>query len=300
MACIPLFPQWATLNGKNNPYSMNVSNTMNEKNMISMVILSNGNFPTHNIPLEALRSASKVVCCDGAIYSFCQWVEKEHSLEENSMEGTTMRERKITVNERNTDGTIMGGKEITIVGDGDSFNTDKLTLLQQRLSQYNYSLTFHGDSNQENNDLTKAVQYAIAQGAQQLTIVGATGLREDHTLGNISLLTCYVQLASVQMLTDYGIFTPISCTTHFSSFERQQVSLFSLTPQVTISATGLQYPVEHRCFRQWWEGTLNAALGETFTIEIESSKPCANADTMDVPAEILVFQTYEPKEVKVQ
>lgn len=31
------------------------------------VILANGDFPTHNIPLSILKSANRLICCDGAI-----------------------------------------------------------------------------------------------------------------------------------------------------------------------------------------------------------------------------------------
>jgi thiamine pyrophosphokinase len=34
---------------------------------MSTVILANGRFPTHNFPLSILNSASKIICCDGAV-----------------------------------------------------------------------------------------------------------------------------------------------------------------------------------------------------------------------------------------
>jgi len=63
-------------------------------------------------------------------------------------------------------------------------------------------------------------------------IVGATGKREDHTLGNISLLADYMKTAKVVMVTDYGIFTPMQGITEFTSHKGQQVSLFrSIAPR---------------------------------------------------------------------
>ena len=35
-----------------------------------VVILANGTFPTHEIPLKVLNEAESVVCCDGAINAF--------------------------------------------------------------------------------------------------------------------------------------------------------------------------------------------------------------------------------------
>ena len=59
---------------------------------------------------------------------------------------------------------------------------------------------------QEINDLTKSVRFAHTQGYREVLILGATGLREDHTLGNISLLMDYAHLFKrVEMLSDYGL-----------------------------------------------------------------------------------------------
>jgi thiamine pyrophosphokinase len=129
------------------------------------------------------------------------------------------------------------------------------------------------DRDQETNDLTKAVKFCISKGFKIVEILGATGCREDHSLGNISLLANYMDdLTSVKMLTDYGVFTPISKTTTFESFENQAVSIFSLTPETLISTDGLAYPVKNHKFYSWWEGTLNRSLGEQFTIEINFGK----------------------------
>ena len=159
-----------------------------------------------------------------------------------------------------------------IIGDGDSIPPS----LKQK-----YAPIFHCDKNQENNDLTKTINYCVSLGYKNVAILGATGLREDHTLANISLLMDYSKVVRCCMLTDYGFFTPISKTTKFQSFARQQVSVFCLQSDKPVTFEGLQYPVENRCFRSWWEGSLNSALGESFTIFTEG--------------EVLVFQTYEPK-----
>ena len=58
---------------------------------------------------------------------------------------------------------------------------------------------------QETNDQTKAVNYLMEKGFRRIAIVGATGRREDHTLGNISLLMEYMRMGQKYvMYTDYG------------------------------------------------------------------------------------------------
>ena len=50
------------------------------------------------------------------------------------------------------------------------------------------------DEDQETNDLTKAVKWCNERGYNDIVIIGATGKREDHTIGNISLLAEYAKI----------------------------------------------------------------------------------------------------------
>lgn len=144
-----------------------------------------------------------------------------------------------------------------IVGDLDSVSEE----LRQRYSDRIFPVT-----EQETNDLTKAVHYARENGFREILILGATGLREDHTLGNISLLLEYVgEFDRVEMLSDYGLFTPLVRTTTLKSYPGQQISLFSLYPHGAISVRGLRYPIENRRLHAWWEATLNEGVGNEFT-----------------------------------
>lgn len=150
-----------------------------------------------------------------------------------------------------------------VVGDLDSLSDDLRRVYAGKLYEVR---------DQEINDLTKAVRYARDRGYREVLILGATGLREDHTLGNISLLADYmVDFERVEMLSDYGLFTPICRTTDLPSYLGQQVSLFSLYPCGPISVEGLRYPICHRSLFQWWEGTLNEALGDSFRVVLHEA-----------------------------
>ena len=97
-------------------------------------------------------------------------------------------------------------------------------------------------------------------------ILGATGLREDHTLGNISLLAEYSVTARVKMVTDHGILEAVKMTSSFDSFAGQQVSIFSINSSTAVSSDGLRYPLNSLVLDNWWKGTLNEATGERFTL----------------------------------
>ena len=154
-----------------------------------------------------------------------------------------------------------------IVGDGDSVPDE----LRQRLIQV---------SEQEDNDLTKATRHCMALGLRRLAYLGATGRREDHTLGNISLLMRYFRDfgLDVLMATDDGWFVPASGTATFDSKPGQQVSLFNFGSH-QLASTGLRWDAYN--FQEWCQGTLNEALGEEFAITADGY--------------YLVYQTYDVK-----
>lgn len=120
-------------------------------------------------------------------------------------------------------------------------------------------------SEQESNDQTKAVMYLAGKGIRRIGIVGATGKREDHTIGNISLLLDYYRCGiDVRIYSDYGVFLPVRDMLSLSVEPGQQISIFNFGAR-DICAEGLRYPLYD--FGKWWQGTLNEATGEEVRIE---------------------------------
>jgi len=193
------------------------------------IIIADGNFPTHEIPLGYISNAERIICCDGS-----------------------------------TRATVYSGFEpAAIVGDMDSLDSELLSKYADRI---------YPDKNQETNDLTKAVTWCKAMGYYDIAIVGATGKREDHTIGNISLLSEYCTDANVIMITDTGIFRPFLKSSEINSFPGQQVSVFSIDPETEITSRGLLYPLIGTKLKNWWSGTLNEATGDSFSIEFSRGR----------------------------
>ena len=153
---------------------------------------------------------------------------------------------------------VASGREPSvIIGDLDSVHHSIKEKYSDRLIQI---------SEQNTNDLTKAVNWCVSENIDNVIIMGATGEREDHTIANIALLNKYNEQISVKMFSDNGIFIPISKTTSFNSFIGQQVSLFSQDSHLEISSQGLKYPLDKLKLSNWWMGTLNESVSEQFTI----------------------------------
>lgn len=145
-----------------------------------------------------------------------------------------------------------------IVGDGDSISPG---------NREKYAHILHCIAEQETNDQTKAIRFLKERGMHRIAIVGATGRREDHTIGNISLLMEYMREGlEVKSFTDYGYFLPCKGTTTHNCRKGQQVSIFNMTAR-ELRADGLLYPIYD--FTNWWQGTLNECTGDSFTIEAE-------------------------------
>ena len=165
----------------------------------------------------------------------------------------------------------LGVEPAVIVGDGDSITPELAARFADRICP---------DRSEDYNDLTKAVNYCEVRGVRRFAIIGGGGRREDHLLGNISLLIGYSRKFEVVMVTNYGIFTPIHQTTDFACPVGQPVSVFSFTPETRITYHGLKYPASLRRFAQLWEGTLNVTESDTFAIELH-----------DV-GDVIVFQAF--------
>jgi thiamine pyrophosphokinase len=190
------------------------------------IILADGSFPVHEIPLGYLSDDHLIVCCDGSV------------------------ENLITA----------GFQPDAIVGDMDSISAELKNRFADRIFL---------DENQDTNDLTKAVEWCRQMNYNDIVILGGTGKREDHTIGNISLLTEYAADMNVIMVTDSGTFRPLLSSSSISAFPGQQVSVFSIDPDTEVTSHGLKYPLTRTKIKNWWCATLNEALGDNFSLDFK-------------------------------
>ena len=152
-----------------------------------------------------------------------------------------------------------------IVGDLDSLDPE----IKTRFS----NIVVH-ISEQETNDLSKAFNYCLSKGWKNVVILGASGKREDHLLGNVSLLAEFVTRAnSIQMVTEFGCFCVVRTPGIFHLQKGRQLSLFSLNPQQEISSQGLKYPLNRLRLSSWHVGTLNETLTNQFTLDFTPESP---------------------------
>ena len=157
-----------------------------------------------------------------------------------------------------------------IIGDIDSIS-------RQNKKTYNNKLIIEKDQHQ--NDLRKAINYAIKQNINNISIIGSSGKREDHTIGNIFSLFEYIK-TNIKIYTDTGFFTCIHKPSKIKSFKGQQVSIFSQNYDTIITSNNLKYNFNKRNISNIFEGTLNESISDEFELKFSNGA-------------LLIFQVYK-------
>ena len=131
------------------------------------------------------------------------------------------------------------------------------------------------ENEQEHNDQTKAVRWALNNltGIEQIHILGGTGGRADHTIGNTSLLMEYTRMfdlgeITIEMVTDEGTIFPINDTIEFECGPGRSISIFSPDNSLKIRSEGLAYPTDDVLFDNWWKATLNKTVQDKVRLEL--------------------------------
>ena len=205
------------------------------------VLLAGGAAPTHEKPLGLLRKADRLIACDGA------W---RTALD-------------------------LGRRPDAVVGDGDSAGHDG------RAELLKLGIPFVSSAEQDTNDLRKAFRHAVDSlpEGDAIAILGATGLREDHSIGNIFHLIDFAEELSrrrgdqsgrrtlVSIVTDYGTFEPVLPPgREWDVGLHQPVSVFAPLPGTEMDSEGLEWPLGGVALDTLWRGTLNRATGSSFSI----------------------------------
>ena len=206
----------------------------------TVVIIGDGRFPKTEYPRYLIRNADFIICCDGALSKFI----------------------------RNSE-SIFGERRLPdiVVGDMDS--------LSPALKKKHSDIIVKIDE-QEHNDQTKAFRWAMEnlQGISQIYILGATGEREDHTIGNMSLLMEYARTCdlektgiNVEMVSDHATIFAVTDTFEMECGEGRRISIFTPDNSLRIRSTGLEWPTDDVVFDNWWKATLNRASQDTVRLE---------------------------------
>ena len=207
--------------------------------MATAVIVGNGQFPKKEYPLYLLESADYVVCCDGALDTYLR-----------HFSGRNLRRPDV------------------VVGDMDS--------LSKKTAERFRDIAVKIDE-QETNDQSKAFHYILEHfpDVNTVHILGATGKREDHTIGNLSLLMEYARemrrqdcgrTVSVDIVSDWSTAFAITDSCTLDVGEGRSVSIICPDNSLNIKSEGLIWPTDNVVFDNLWQATLNRASADRISL----------------------------------
>ena len=207
--------------------------------MLTAVIVGNGQFPKKEYPLYLLESADYVVCCDGALDTYLR-----------HFRGRNLRRPDV------------------VVGDMDS--------LSEKTAERFRDIAVKIDE-QETNDQSKAFHYILYHfpDVDTIHILGATGKREDHTIGNLSLLMEYARemrrqdcgrTVSVDIVSDWSTAFAITDSCTLDVGEGRSVSIICPDNSLNIKSEGLVWPTDNVVFDNLWQATLNRASADRISL----------------------------------
>ena len=207
--------------------------------MATAVIVGNGQFPKKEYPLYLLESADYVICCDGALDTYLR-----------HFRGRNLRRPDV------------------VVGDMDS--------LSEKTAERFRDIAVKIDE-QETNDQSKAFHYILEHfpDVDTIHILGATGKREDHTIGNLSLLMEYARemrrqdcgrTVFVDIVSDWSTAFAITDTCTLDVGEGRSVSIICPDNSLNIKSEGLIWPTDNVVFDNLWQATLNRASADRISL----------------------------------
>lgn len=106
---------------------------------------------------------------------------------------------------------------------------------------------------QETNDLEKAAAYCKSKGLRDPVVLGATGGRDDHSIGNVFRA---IDLG-LEIVTESGRFVPFDKKLELDIPPGSPLSVFAARSGTAMSSQGLIWPLDGVVFDAVYRATLN-------------------------------------------
>lgn len=199
-------------------------------------MICDGEFPRTEYPCYLIKMADFIICCDGALVKF-------------------LRNSKRVFGQQKCPDLVIG-------------DMDTLSMSMQR----KYAGIIVKEEEQEHNDQTKAIRWVLNNlpDVCHIDILGASGGRLDHAIGNAGLLMEYTRMfdlesrgVTIESVSDYGTIFAATDSLELECGEGREISIFSPDSTLRIVSEGLQWPLDDVVFDNWWKATLNRASKDT-------------------------------------
>ena len=170
------------------------------------------------------------------------FVNGENTFSASTREVAASADRRVAVDGGSRHLSALGLLPHIVLGDMDSIPAELFNIYKKN----GIELHLH-PAHKDATDLELALELAIREGASKITLLGATGGRLDHTLGNLFLLTTCQSHGVHACIRDAGqsIYL-VTDTLHLQGTTGDTLSLIPITSCVEgMTLTGLEYPLQN-------------------------------------------------------
>jgi thiamine pyrophosphokinase len=148
-----------------------------------------------------------------------------------------------------------------IIGDFDSIHAKTLQAFR--------TVQMKKIKEQNSTDLEKSLTELINRSITQITVLGATGGRFDHAIGNLSALAKFSDKAHITFLDDNGVYRHVGRRIELEMPKGTTISLIPLSKCSGIVTTGLKWNLTNESLELGVrESTSNAAIASSVTISV--------------------------------
>ena len=129
------------------------------------------------------------------------------------------------------------------------------------------------EKDQNQNDLRKALSWLEKSNYKSVKVLGASGEREDHFIGNIFGILDTNYSINIQLITDSGTFQILKKGKHIiPSHIGQSVSFFTSKKSSRVSTFNLKYNFIENNISDSFSYTLNESISEQFKVTVIKGK----------------------------
>jgi thiamine pyrophosphokinase len=146
-----------------------------------------------------------------------------------------------------------------IIGDLDSIKPEVLKF-------YSDKSTIIHIKKQIDTDVEKCLKFAIKKKFTDVVLIGVTGDRLDHTIGNLSIVLKFYDKIQCKIIADNSFLLPTNKSITLRSKIGETISIFGFNKKTKITSFGLKYPLKNS----------SLPFGEKESTSNEASKDTVN------------------------
>ena len=120
---------------------------------------------------------------------------------------------------------------------------------------------------QNKTDLEKTFEWCIMNNIKKIVLLGSSGKREDHTIGNLFTLAKYHDEIQCEIITNHAKIICVSGENYIFADNNQNISIIATEPIERITLDGLQYNMKNESLLPSTRAISNKVISDKFYLE---------------------------------